>query len=361
MISDHYSRRSTRKHCSLFQFAVSITIAIIFSSTRAVAALAAATARDITASSSYHYHRTCFSSRRRQDGVISRTATKMAAETRPSRDDGQLVLESPSAERNKGPIYDRLLAPIVFPRLTDHANAKNDDNGGGGDDTIKVLELAAGCGVHTTHFVSSFLSANEEGGEQRRSSSRSYGVEWHPSDPDAEARCSIDARVRREGLDAHVVKSNGWILGRSGGTACGDGNRDGGDAGIASLRRSGSGTGVVEGNNDANYERHEDSFDLALCINMIHIAPWEATLGLVECCGRVLRRGGMLVCYGPYKVGGTAVESNLRFDGSLRSRNPDWGVRNLEDVVDAAKREGLEFVLKEEMPANNLGVIFRKT
>ena len=52
-------------------------------------------------------------------------------------------------------------------------------------------------------------------------------------------------------------------------------------------------------------------FDLVLCINMMHIAPWEATIGLMECAGRVLRKGGMLVCYGPYKVGGTASESNL--------------------------------------------------
>ena len=52
-------------------------------------------------------------------------------------------------------------------------------------------------------------------------------------------------------------------------------------------------------------------FDLVLCINMMHIAPWEATLGLMECAGSVLRDGGLLVTYGPYKVGGDAVESNM--------------------------------------------------
>ena len=96
------------------------------------------------------------------------------------------------------------------------------------------------------------------------------------------------------------------------------------------------------------------------CINMIHIAPWSATLGLMECAGKVLRKGGMLVCYGPYKVGGTAVESNIRFDKSLRARNSEWGVRNLEDVVEAAGKENLEFVQFVEMPANNLSVLFRK-
>ena len=64
--------------------------------------------------------------------------------------------------------------------------------------------------------------------------------------------------------------------------------------------------------------------------------------------------------YGPYKINGTAVESNLRFDENLRSRHPEWGVRNLEDVIDAAKKEGLTYVERIEMPANNLSVLFRK-
>ena len=66
------------------------------------------------------------------------------------------------------------------------------------------------------------------------------------------------------------------------------------------------------------------------------------------------------MCYGPYKIDGTAVESNLRFDESLKSRNSDWGVRNIEDVIDAAKKEGLSYVDRIEMPANNMSVLFRK-
>ncbi|KAL7541203.1 hypothetical protein ACHAXR_012649 [Thalassiosira sp. AJA248-18] len=240
------------------------------------------------------------------------------------------ILESPSAERNKEPIYDQVLAPTIFPRLVKSAI----------NDNLNILELAAGCGVHTTHFVSSFLSENE-----------GFSVEWHPSDPDAEARASIDARVERTKLNDSIVPANSWILGKSGGTSCNDPNRDKGDAGAS---QSGN-IGDV-----SDYREHHNYFDLVLCINMIHIAPWEATLGLMECAGKVLRKGGTLMCYGPYKVGGTASESNLRFDGSLRSRNAQWGVRNLEDVIEVAKTEGLEFVQSIEMPANNLSVLFRK-
>jgi len=93
---------------------------------------------------------------------------------------------------------------------------------------------------------------------------------------------------------------------------------------------------------------------------MIHIAPPEATIGLMECAGKTLRKGGMLLCYGPYKIGGTAVESNLNFDRSLKSRDSRWGVRNLEDVIEVAKKEGLTFDSYIEMPANNLSVLFRK-
>ena len=62
---------------------------------------------------------------------------------------------------------------------------------------------------------------------------------------------------------------------------------------------------------DEETEALRGAVDLVTCINMIHIAPWEATVGLMSCAGRVLRKGGILYCYGPYKVGGTAVPSNL--------------------------------------------------
>eukprot|EP00573_Skeletonema_grethae_P000350 CAMPEP_0201691172 /NCGR_PEP_ID=MMETSP0578-20130828/4411_1 /ASSEMBLY_ACC=CAM_ASM_000663 /TAXON_ID=267565 /ORGANISM="Skeletonema grethea, Strain CCMP 1804" /LENGTH=250 /DNA_ID=CAMNT_0048176329 /DNA_START=256 /DNA_END=1008 /DNA_ORIENTATION=+ len=239
------------------------------------------------------------------------------------------ILESPSAERNKGPIYDMVLGSKVFPSLME-----NNDN----SKKIRVLELAAGCGVHSTYFVSKALA---EG----------MSVEWHPSDPDLEARLSIDARVQRDNLADSIRPANGWILGKAGGTACNDGHRDKGDAGA-----NNNGIGGVE----ADYSQHHNNFDLVTCINMIHIAPWEATIGLMECAGKTLRKGGILLCYGPYKIGGTAVESNLNFDRSLKSRDSRWGVRNLEDVIEEAKKAGLTFDSYTEMPANNLSVLFRK-
>ena len=240
------------------------------------------------------------------------------------------ILESPSAERNKAPIYDQVLATNVFPRLIKDTKS----------DKIKALELAAGCGVHTIHFVQSFLASNKE-----------LGIEWHPSDPDVEARESIDARIIQAKLEDSIMNANGWILGKSGGTACGDGDRGNVDAGSSNSGHDGD---------VADYEQYHNYFDLVCCINMIHISPWEATLGLMACAGKVLAKGGILMCYGPYKVGGTAVESNLRFDESLKSRNSSWGVRNIEDVIDAAKKEGLSYVDRIEMPANNMSVLFRK-
>ena len=246
------------------------------------------------------------------------------------------ILESPSAERNKGPIYDLVLSKL-FPTLMENGGSDSISNN---NNNIRVLELAAGCGVHTTHFVSAALAANN-----------GMNIEWHPSDPDEEARISIDARVKRDNLSDSVREANGWILGKAGGTACNDGNRDKGDAGA-----SNSGVGGIE----ADYSEYHNYFDLITCINMIHIAPWEATLGLMECAGKTLRKGGILVCYGPYKIDGTAVESNLKFDNMLKSRDSRWGVRDLEDVIEVAKKEGLTFDSYIEMPANNLSVLFRK-
>mmetsp|Transcript_10111 Transcript_10111/g.21833 ORF Transcript_10111/g.21833 Transcript_10111/m.21833 type:complete len:368 (-) Transcript_10111:257-1360(-) len=250
------------------------------------------------------------------------------------------ILESPSAERNKAPIWDMVLKPVVLPIIQ---QSKSDEN----EQTAKltVLELAAGSGVHTQHFVSSLLQENDH-----------LRLEWHPSDPDPAARISIDARAKFSDLEDCILPANGWILGAQGGAACGDGNRDT----DGKTSPSSSGDGSVDGVTADGIRQYPNYFDLILCINMIHIAPWEATLGLMECAGKVLKKGGMLVCYGPYKVGGTAVESNLKFDEALRSRNPSWGVRNLEEVIAIAKKEGLEMVQSVVMPANNLSVLFRK-
>lgn len=99
-----------------------------------------------------------------------------------------------------------------------------------------------------------------------------------------------------------------------------------------------------------------------VCINMIHIAPWSAGLGLLAGAGRILPVGGVLYLYGPFKEGGRhTAASNEAFDAMLRDRDPAWGVRDLETVVDTAASEGLTWLETVEMPANNRSVIFRKT
>ncbi len=103
---------------------------------------------------------------------------------------------------------------------------------------------------------------------------------------------------------------------------------------------------------------HADSI---LCVNMVHISPWPATLGLLSGAVRVLPPGGALFLYGPYRRAGLpTATSNEDFDASLKARNPDWGLRQVEDVVERAKAAGLRFDQLVEMPANNLSLVFRR-
>lgn len=99
-----------------------------------------------------------------------------------------------------------------------------------------------------------------------------------------------------------------------------------------------------------------------LCINMIHISPWAAAEGLLRGTGDLLDAGGVFYLYGPFHVGGApTAESNAAFDESLRARNPDWGVRHLEDIIELAASHSLAHRDTIEMPANNLSVIFERT
>jgi Protein of unknown function (DUF938) len=96
-------------------------------------------------------------------------------------------------------------------------------------------------------------------------------------------------------------------------------------------------------------------------INMIHISPWSATLGLMAGAEALLPIGGVLYLYGPYRQNEVPTAlSNEAFDASLRSRNPAWGLRHLEDVVKAAAQHNLRFTNSIEMPANNLSVVFER-
>lgn len=100
--------------------------------------------------------------------------------------------------------------------------------------------------------------------------------------------------------------------------------------------------------------------DAVLNINMVHISPWEASLGLLAGAARVLPEGGPLCLYGPWlKQGIETSESNLAFDADLKRRNPDWGLRHFEEFEGAAAGAGFEFVDWRQMPANNLMLLFR--
>lgn len=170
----------------------------------------------------------------------------------------------------------------------------------------RVLETASGSGEHVVHFARAMPQAT-----------------WFPSDPDEAARASIAAWIASEGL------SN-----------------------IAPPRAIDA-TAAHWGVED------EPLFDAVLAINMIHISPWRATLGLMAGAARVLRNGGALITYGAYtRDGAHTSPSNEAFDAWLKQRDPSFGVRDMADVEAAALERGL--VLRDivAMPANNFSLVF---
>lgn len=169
-----------------------------------------------------------------------------------------------------------------------------------------VLEIASGSGEHVLYFARQFPD-----------------LVWQPSDPDPAALRSIEA----------------W--------------RE--EAGLANLRPP-----VALDARAAEWPvAHAEAI---LAINMVHISPWAATEGLMRGAGRLLAPGAPLYLYGAYRQAGVpTAPSNLAFDASLRARDPQWGVRDLDEVVAAAEAQGLGLDRVQAMPANNLSVVFRKT
>ena len=102
-------------------------------------------------------------------------------------------------------------------------------------------------------------------------------------------------------------------------------------------------------------------WDLVYCANLLHIAPWDCCAALVRGAARTLAPHGLLVTYGPYLEGGVqTAPGNLEFDASLRQRNPAWGLRRLEDVVQQAAQAGLQLNARHRLPANNLLLVFTR-
>jgi hypothetical protein len=101
--------------------------------------------------------------------------------------------------------------------------------------------------------------------------------------------------------------------------------------------------------------------DAMLCINMAHISPWQATVGLFAGAGRILSSGAPLILYGPYiEAEVETAPSNLGFDQSLKARDPEWGLRDRAKVDDLAVQNGMARTARYAMPANNLTLVYRK-
>jgi hypothetical protein len=180
-----------------------------------------------------------------------------------------------------------------------------------------VLEIASGTGEHAVYFASRLID-----------------YMWLPTDANPQARASIVAWTEHNGclnvyppleLDAREAV---WAVEKET---------------VTQLPNNSPIVAIVN-------------------INMIHISAWSACLGLMAGAGRILPVGGILYLYGPFKQGGehTAL-SNAAFDEYLRIQNPEWGVRNLDDVVAAARLEHLSLQQAYQMPANNLSVVFERT
>lgn len=175
-------------------------------------------------------------------------------------------------------------------------------------DTGTVLEIGSGSGEHSVYFAGLFP-----------------GLIWQPSDPDPLNLDSIQA----------------WIEAAAG------------QAGNVCPPLSINASDVI---------LPLEAADAIMCVNVVHISPWDATEGLMRIAGRLLAPGGILYMYGPYKINGAhTAPSNESFDRSLRAQNETWGVRELEEICVEAEKNGLSFIEKIAMPSNNYSVVFRKT
>ena len=169
-----------------------------------------------------------------------------------------------------------------------------------------VLEIGSGTGQHVVHFAKALSQ-----------------LSWQPSDPDAENRQSIALWSRVEELGnvraplALDVRERPWPI---------------------------------------------DAADAIVCSNVVHVSPWAATLALFDGVREVLPSEGVLFLYGPYRRGGRhTAPSNEKFDADLRAHNPEWGLRDIDELAEVADRVGFALAEIVDMPANNFSLVFRKT
>ena len=168
-----------------------------------------------------------------------------------------------------------------------------------------VLEVASGTGCHVVHFADALP-----------------GLTWQPSEPDADLRAAIAAAVESAGcgnVRAPVdldVRKQPWPV---------------------------------------------ENADAVVNVNMIHVAPWEAAEALVSASASILRNGGVLYLYGPFRrFGNHTAPSNAAFDARLRRQNGNWGLRDMEAVEGLANNAGFALEQRVSMPANNFSLVFRR-
>lgn len=171
----------------------------------------------------------------------------------------------------------------------------------------RVLEIASGTGEHAVHMC----GVRDD-------------IIWQPSDPDAASRAS----------------QNAWASERPGQM-------------LPSLS--------IDTSVDGWWDDFASMpFDAVYCANMIHIAPWEAALGLAKAMPHILNTGGKLALYGPFKEGEETAPSNLEFDENLKGRNLAWGVRDMQSVKHIFADVGFNMTARIVMPKENRILIFSK-
>lgn len=172
-----------------------------------------------------------------------------------------------------------------------------------------VLEIGCGTGEHAVLFAEAMPT-----------------LTWQPSDPDPDSRASIASWIRHKALSNVLPPLD------------------------------------IDVCAEAWDQEQAAQLDAIVSLNMVHIAPWAASLGLFAGAGRLLRSGGVLFLYGPFMRDGLHnAPSNAAFDASLKTQDPSWGLRDIADLERVGEAAGLELRETVEMPANNMSLIFHKT
>ena len=174
-----------------------------------------------------------------------------------------------------------------------------------------VLELASGSGEHAVCFQQRFPH-----------------LLWQASDPNPDHRASIDAWIRHQVLTDVMpaalkldVEERPWPL-------------------PPTIR---------------------STLKTVVCINLLHISPASCTDALLEESALLLPSGASLIIYGPFMRNGAHTSaSNAAFDQSLRERNDEWGLRDVNAITSIAANAGFQIDDVIPMPANNLTIVFNR-